>query len=54
MAGRADPLSDLKLLLNEREPLYSEADITIDTTTLSPEEVAKEAVRLLGEREMLR
>jgi XRE family aerobic/anaerobic benzoate catabolism transcriptional regulator len=54
MAGRADPLSDLKLLLNEREPLYSEADITIDTTALSPEEVAKEAVRLLGEREMLR
>jgi XRE family aerobic/anaerobic benzoate catabolism transcriptional regulator len=54
MAGRADPLSDLKLLLNEREPLYSEADITIDTTALSPEEVAKEAVRLLGERERLR
>jgi XRE family aerobic/anaerobic benzoate catabolism transcriptional regulator len=54
MAGRADPLSDLKLLLNEREPLYSEADITIDTTALSPEEVAKEAVQLLGEGETLR
>jgi XRE family aerobic/anaerobic benzoate catabolism transcriptional regulator len=54
MAGRADPLADLKLLLAEREPLYAEADITIDTTALSPAEVAKEAARLLGEKEALR
>jgi XRE family aerobic/anaerobic benzoate catabolism transcriptional regulator len=54
MAGRADPLADLKSLLDEREALYSEADITIDTTALSPEEVAKEAVRLLGAKETLR
>ncbi len=54
MAGRADPLSDLKALLIEREPLYAEADITIDTTRLSTAEVAREAVRRLGDREQLR
>ncbi len=51
MAGRSDPLSDLKALLIEREPLYAEADITIDTTRLSKAEVAAEAVRRLGDRE---
>jgi len=54
MAGRADPLSELRFLLREREPLYSEADITIDTTHLSTAEVATEAVRRLGEWESLR
>ena len=54
MAGRADPLADLRSLLREREPLYSEADITIDTTHLSTAEVASEAVRRLREAESLR
>ncbi|HZY31042.1 MAG TPA: shikimate kinase, partial [Candidatus Methylomirabilis sp.] len=54
MAGRADPLADLRSLLREREPLYSEADITIDTTHLSTAEVASEAVRRLRESESLR
>jgi XRE family aerobic/anaerobic benzoate catabolism transcriptional regulator len=54
MAGRADPLADLRSLLREREPLYSEADITIDTTHLSIAEVASEAVRRLQETESLR
>ncbi len=54
MAGRADPLADLRSLLREREPVYSEADITIDTTHLSTAEVASEAVRRLGESEALR
>ena len=53
MAGRADPLTDLRSLLREREPLYSEADITIDTTHLSIAEVASEAVRRLREWEAL-
>ena len=51
MAGRADPLSELRALLREREPLYAEADITIDTTHLSTDEVVNEAVRRLGEWE---
>jgi XRE family aerobic/anaerobic benzoate catabolism transcriptional regulator len=54
MAGRADPLADLVSLLREREPLYSEADITIDTTHLSIAEVASETVRRLRESEALR
>jgi len=54
MAGRADPLADLRSLLKEREPLYAEADITIDTTHLSTAEVATEAVRRLQELESLR
>ena len=53
MAGRANPLADLGSLLREREPLYSEADITIDTTHLSIAEVASEAVRRLREWEAL-
>lgn len=54
MAGRADPLAELRLLLREREPLYSEADLTIDTTHLSTSEVVAEAVRNLREQENLR
>jgi XRE family aerobic/anaerobic benzoate catabolism transcriptional regulator len=54
MAGRADPLSELRALLVAREPLYAEADITIDTTHLSTEEVVSEAARRLGDWEQLR
>jgi XRE family aerobic/anaerobic benzoate catabolism transcriptional regulator len=54
MAGRADPLSELRSLLSEREPLYSEADITIDTTHLSTAEVVSDAVHRLREWESLR
>ena len=54
MAGRADPLSELRALLVTREPLYAEADITIDTTHLSAEEVASEASRRLGDWDQLR
>lgn len=54
MAGRADPLSDLTALLKERESLYAEADITIDTTGLSIEDVVREALRRLRESESLR
>jgi XRE family aerobic/anaerobic benzoate catabolism transcriptional regulator len=54
MAGRADPLADLRALLRERESLYSEADISIDTTYLSTDEVSSEAMRRLQESESLR
>jgi XRE family aerobic/anaerobic benzoate catabolism transcriptional regulator len=51
MAGRADPLSELRSLLMDREPLYAEADISIDTTDLSVDEATAEAVRWIRERE---
>jgi XRE family aerobic/anaerobic benzoate catabolism transcriptional regulator len=54
MAGRADPLTELRALLNERQPLYAEADITIDTTHLSTARVASEAERRLGDWKQLR
>lgn len=54
MAGRADPLSDLSALLMDRESLYAEADITVDTCDLTASEVANEAVRKLREFEGLR
>ena len=41
MAGRAEPLAELRALLREREPLYAEAEIVIDTSHSSPEEVAR-------------
>lgn len=34
MAGHADPLAALRSLLRDREPLYREADITIDTSEM--------------------
>lgn len=37
MAGRADPLNELRFLLREREPLYKEAEHVIDTSGLAPE-----------------
>jgi XRE family aerobic/anaerobic benzoate catabolism transcriptional regulator len=54
MAGRADPLAELRTLLDEREPLYAEADITIDTSLLSTARVASEAERRLGDWKLLR
>jgi XRE family aerobic/anaerobic benzoate catabolism transcriptional regulator len=40
MAGRADPLAELRTLLREREPLYAEAEVMIETSTSTPEEAA--------------
>ncbi|MGE5559835.1 MAG: shikimate kinase [Chloroflexota bacterium] len=40
----ADPLARIKQLLSEREGLYDTADIRVDTSALSPAEVA-EAIR---------
>ena len=44
MAGRSDPLAELRALLRDREPLYAEAEITVDTSALAPEAVVR-AVR---------
>jgi XRE family aerobic/anaerobic benzoate catabolism transcriptional regulator len=45
MAGRADPLAELRLLLRDREPLYREAEVTVDTSERTPEEIAREIGR---------
>jgi len=37
MAGSNQAMNDLRRILAERTPLYARADITIDTTRLSPE-----------------
>lgn len=47
MAGRADPLAELRLLLRDRERLYREAEITVDTSERTPGSVAREVLRSL-------
>ena len=44
MAGAADPLAELRALLRDRGPLYAEADLTVDTSAWSPEEVTRAIV----------
>ena len=44
MAGAADPLAELRALLRDRGPLYSEADLTIDTSGRGPDEVTRTIV----------
>jgi XRE family aerobic/anaerobic benzoate catabolism transcriptional regulator len=48
MAGRADPLAELRALLKEREPLYAEAEIIVDTSALTPDVVTTEIVRRIA------
>jgi XRE family aerobic/anaerobic benzoate catabolism transcriptional regulator len=43
MADNRESMSDLKRILEVREPLYRKADLTIETSGISPEE----SVRLL-------
>ena len=40
-AGRINPLADLETLLREREPLYAEAELIVDTSKKTPDEVTK-------------
>jgi XRE family aerobic/anaerobic benzoate catabolism transcriptional regulator len=49
MVGHADPLTELRTLLREREPLYGEADINLDTSDSSPEAVADRLLAKLRE-----
>lgn len=48
MAGRADPLSELRVLLRERDRLYREAKIAVDTSGSNPPAVASEIVDRLA------
>lgn len=45
-----DRLSRIRRLLAERSPLYAHAELTVDTTGLTPAETAREIVRGLGLR----
>lgn len=49
IAGRSNPLAELRALLRNREPLYGQASITVDTSELSAEAVAGEVVRRVRE-----
>lgn len=51
MAGRADPLAELRSLLADREPLYRQADVIIDTSASTPEKVASEIMERVRELE---
>lgn len=46
MAERSDPLTELRALLREREPLYRQAAHTIDTSRLSAAKATQAIVRL--------
>jgi len=41
MAGRADPLAELRSLLRDRELLYAEAELTVETSARSPEDITR-------------
>lgn len=45
MADNRESMSDLKRILEVREPLYRKADITVDTSEFSAEEATKSLVR---------
>lgn len=46
----ADPLGAVEALLKEREEFYRDADLCVDTTTKSLEEVVEEIVEFLDEK----
>lgn len=50
LAGKEDPRGEIKRILKEREHLYMEADIVIDTEDLSVEEVVDELIDELAKR----
>ena len=45
-----DVISTIKELMKRREPYYSKADYTIDTSDLTPEEVAEKIIEIVGEK----
>jgi XRE family aerobic/anaerobic benzoate catabolism transcriptional regulator len=48
MANRAGAMAELRRLLAAREPLYAGADLVLDTSPLSPDEVADRLAADLG------
>jgi XRE family transcriptional regulator, aerobic/anaerobic benzoate catabolism transcriptional regulator len=48
MAGHAEAMSDLRNILTAREPLYSKADLTLDTSSRSVEASLSELTRAIA------
>jgi XRE family transcriptional regulator, aerobic/anaerobic benzoate catabolism transcriptional regulator len=48
MQNRPRAMQELQELLDEREPLYKRCEFTVETSGVSPEEVAERSARLLG------
>jgi XRE family aerobic/anaerobic benzoate catabolism transcriptional regulator len=44
-AGRAEPLTELRELLKERETLYAEAEVTIETSEKTLEEITRNLIQ---------
>jgi XRE family aerobic/anaerobic benzoate catabolism transcriptional regulator len=44
MADNRESMSDLRRILEVREPLYSKADVTIDTSNKAPEQVVEQII----------
>jgi XRE family aerobic/anaerobic benzoate catabolism transcriptional regulator len=49
MADNRESMSDLKRILEVREPLYRKADLSIDTSEISPEQAANQLIETLRE-----
>jgi len=49
MAASAEAMNDLRRILQEREPLYARADLTIDTTGVAEETSVAEAKQALAQ-----
>lgn len=47
MAGNGEAMEDLRRILRNRETLYAKADVAVDSTGRSPEQVADEIVSLV-------
>jgi shikimate kinase len=46
LLSRPDPLGELRRLLEQRKPLYEQADATIDTELLKPQQVIQKVAEL--------
>ncbi len=48
LAGGADPLARIKTLLHQRAPVYAQADLTLDTSDRSVEDIVEQLCQRLG------
>ncbi len=53
MAGNPEAMSQLKMLLREREPLYAQASAHLDTSKQSPAQSIDELLQILSENKFL-
>jgi XRE family aerobic/anaerobic benzoate catabolism transcriptional regulator len=54
MAGNRQAMQDLRRILETREPLYAQADLSIDTSASTPEATAREIAAAWSERQGFR